>query len=180
MPYRFDSIFQGQRLPNYTGSGAQAFPVLDPGSELLAEYTSPNLFSNMVNYGRANALAYSVSGGQLTPNTSGLGLKVYGTPEQFGFGLPNTAGSGSWGDFFRNYGGTLLGAAQGIGNLFMGMKQYGLAKDALKESRRQFQLNYDAQRKLTNARLGDRQDARRAADPERHMTREEYLAKYGV
>ena len=84
------------------------------------------------------------------------------------------------GGFLQNYGGTLLGGIQGLGNLFMGMKQYGLAKDALKESKRQFELNYDAQRKLTNARLGDRQDARRAADPERHMTREEYLAQYGV
>lgn len=104
----------------------------------------------------------------------GLNMNAWMPAANYGGGL------GNFGSFMQNYGGTLLGAAQGLGNLFLGMKQYGLAKDALKESRRQFQLNYDAQRKLTNARLMDRQNARRAADPTRHMSAEEYLEKYGV
>lgn len=181
MPYRSTNIFQGMRFPSYTGSSAQTFPVLEPDSELLADYASPNIFSNMMNYGGPDTLAYSVSGGQLTPNTSGLGLKVYGTPEQFGWGSGlGTGNSFAWGDFLNNHGKTILGAAQGLGNLFLGMRQYGLAKDALKESRRQFEKNFEAQRKLTNARLMDRQNARRAADPTRHMSAEEYLEKYGV
>jgi len=84
------------------------------------------------------------------------------------------------GGFLQNYGGLALGALQGAGNLFMGMKQYGMAKDALSESKRQFGLNYDAQRNLTNSRLEDRQRARLAANPNAHKSVDEYMNQYGI
>jgi hypothetical protein len=172
--------FTDMRLPSYTGSGAQTFPVTDLASGFIPDYSSPNLFGGMSNYGTGNS-AFSFSGGQMAPNTSGLGLKVFGTPEQFGWKGPNTGGgSGGVGNWVNNYGGLALGALQGVGNLFMGMKQYNMAKDALRESKRQFNVNYDAQRKLTNSRLEDRQRARIAADPNAHQSVDDYMNRYGV
>lgn len=59
----------------------------------------------------------------------------------------------------------LLGAAQGLFNGYLGMKAYGIAKDQLAEGKRQFGLNYDAQRTTTNSQLEDRQRARVSSAP---------------
>ena len=75
--------------------------------------------------------------------------------------------------------GNIMGGVAGLGNVFLGKKQYDLAKQGLNESKRQFQLNYDNQSKLTNARLSDRQDARVANNPNMTSTAD-YMAKYGV
>jgi hypothetical protein len=76
--------------------------------------------------------------------------------------------------------GQTLGAVQGLGNLWMGMKQYGLAKEKLAESKRQFELNYDAQRKLTNSQLEDRQRARVASNPGAYQSVGDYMSKYRI
>lgn len=73
-----------------------------------------------------------------------------------------------------------IGIAQGIGNGYMGMKQYGLARDSLKEQQRQFNMNYENQRKLTNSMLEDRQRARVASNPGAYQSPEAYLKQYGV
>lgn len=52
-----------------------------------------------------------------------------------------------------------LGAAQGIFNAWMGMKQYGLAKDQLREGKKQFALNYDAQAGTTRAAMSGQREA---------------------
>ena len=64
----------------------------------------------------------------------------------------------------QGWGTPALGAIGGITNAFMGMKQYGLAKKTFDESKRQFELNYGAQRDLTNNQLEDRQRARVASN----------------
>lgn len=56
--------------------------------------------------------------------------------------------------------GSLLQGASGIGGLYLGKKQYDLAKKSLAESSRQFDLNYGNQVTLTNAELRDRQQRR--------------------
>ena len=78
------------------------------------------------------------------------------------------------------WGGLALGAAQGIGNSFMAMQQYGLAKDTLAQNKREFNMNYDAQRKTTNAALSDRQAARVAANPNAYQSVGDYMDKYGI
>lgn len=107
-------------------------------------------------------------------------------------GAPNGATPGfmdSLGGFFKSaigtrdnpgWGGLALGTAQGIGSLYLGMKQYGLAKDSLETNKRQFQMQYDAQKNLTNSRLEDRQSARVQSDPGAHVPVDEYMKKYGV
>ena len=61
---------------------------------------------------------------------------------------------------FDGWGGMALGVGQAGLGAFLGMKQYGLAKQTLEQNKRQFQLNYDAQKQTTNTRLEDRQRAR--------------------
>lgn len=73
-----------------------------------------------------------------------------------------------------------MGVAQGIGNAYMGMRQYGLAEDALKEQQRQFNVNFEAQRKMTNSMLEDRQRSRVAANPGAYQSVGDYMQKYGV
>lgn len=80
----------------------------------------------------------------------------------------------------QGWGGMALGAAQGIGSLFMGMQQYGLAKEALAENKKQFGMNYAAQRNLTNSSLEDRQRARVASNPGAYQSVGDYMAKNGV
>ena len=78
------------------------------------------------------------------------------------------------------WGGLALGAAQGLGGAYMGMKQFGLAKDTLKEQQRQYNQNYQAQRTLINSQLSDRQLARVASNPDAYQSETEYMKKWGV
>lgn len=77
----------------------------------------------------------------------------------------------------QGWGGLALGAAQGLGNAFMGMKQYGLAKDTLQNTRDQFNMNYGAQRDLTNSQLEDRQRARVTATAGGAESVEDYMKR---
>lgn len=75
------------------------------------------------------------------------------------------------------YGSAGLGILQGLGSAFMGMKQYSLAKDSLKQSKEQFNRNYDAQKTTTNASLEDRQAARVASNPSGYQSVGDYMKK---
>ena len=90
------------------------------------------------------------------------------------------ASTGSWGDWLKSSGlvgstdakgiktdgllGAGLGIAQGLGSAYMGLKQYGLAKDQLAFQKSAYNKNYAAQRQSTNTDLADRQAARVAAN----------------
>lgn len=75
--------------------------------------------------------------------------------------LRNSGFLGSDGN--QGWGGMALGAAGGLGNLYLGLQQYGLAKDTLQFNKDQFAANYGAQRLSYNTQLEDRQRARVAA-----------------
>jgi hypothetical protein len=109
------------------------------------------------------------------------------THEQINMGntaaaVPFEAQPEGWGGAFGKdgWGGLALGAAQGVGNLFMGMQQYGLAKKTLAENQRQFNMNWDAQRSTTNASLSDRQAARVASNPGAYQSVSDYMGQYGI
>ena len=76
--------------------------------------------------------------------------------------------------------GSILGAAGGLTSAFLGLKQYGLAKQALDKSQKQFEMNYAAQRDLTNNRLEDRQAARVASNPNGYQDVASYMSRWGV
>lgn len=91
-------------------------------------------------------------------DAAGGGAGIMDQFKQFMLGKTNADGTkeGGWG-------GLALNAGLGLANTWMGMKQYGLAKDSLRENKRQFDLNYGAQRNMTNSQLSDRQNARMSA-----------------
>ena len=70
-----------------------------------------------------------------------------------------------------------MGILQGLGSAYMGMQQYGLAKEQLQFSKDSFNKNYAAQAKMTNAMLEDRQRARVAANPGAYQSVGDYMAQ---
>jgi hypothetical protein len=125
----------------------------------------------------------------LMPTSTPLG----GTPTNFEIsqgwgGMPSTGGTGNWfrdsgflssrntdGTMSQGWGGLALGGAQALGSLYMGMKQYGLAKDTLAANKAQFERNFEAQRRTTNTALEDRQRARVAANPGAYQSVGDYM-----
>ena len=105
---------------------------------------------------------------------------------EFGYGVSNPVampGSGmvgatypSWfenmvgykktdGTAVNGWGGLALGGLQGLGSAYMGMQQYGLARDQLQFSKDAFNKNYGAQKITTNNQIRSRNFARNAANP---------------
>lgn len=139
-------------------------------------------FSNMGKYNLANSGQQQVAQPSLfIPEYMNLGDSI---------SLANTLGEGggnntqkSWLDWIvgtkdkPGVGGLALGAIGGLGNAYMGMQQYGLAKDSLKQSKQQFAMNYDAQRQTTNSALEDRQRARVASNSGAYESVGDYMDK---
>ena len=75
-----------------------------------------------------------------------------------------------------------VSALTGLAGSYLGMKQYGLAKKTFRESKRQFQLNFDAQKQDYNTKLKDRQRARinNAGTESRYKSIGEYMNKNGI
>lgn len=131
----------------------------------------PNVSSGYSNQGFAGQLDTSVNAQVPTAGHSGEGA---------GFLRSLLGGTDENGIQSNGWGGLALGAAQGLLGGYMGMKQYGLAKDQLAESKRQFNANFDTNRKLTNSRLRDRQRARVASNPKAYQSVGAYMNKNGV
>jgi len=141
--------------------------------------------SSMSNYGSMTPVDFGLNFG--TPG--GLGFRANGatlsTPNLTG-GMGGGGGQRSIFDSFlqqRNadgttsggYGAAALGTLQGIGNLYLGMKQYGLAKETLANNKAQFERNFAAQRQTTNAALEDRQRARVASNSGAYQSVGDYM-----
>ena len=73
-----------------------------------------------------------------------------------------------------------LGLGQAILGGIQGNRAQKLAEDQFKESKRQFNLNFDTQRKTINTQLEDRQRARVASNPGAYQDVDSYLKKNGV
>lgn len=104
----------------------------------------------------------------------------------FNSGATNMSGPGANTNWYdgalgpNGWGNLALGAAGGLASTFLGMKQYGLAKQTLQENKRQFDLNYAAQRQTTNTRLEDRQRARVASNANAYQSVGDYMATNGI
>jgi hypothetical protein len=110
-------------------------------------------------------------------------MNQYGGFQSKGLG-GNTPGAWEWGSPQMGQAiGLGMGALQGIGGLgqvYLGMKNYGLAKQQLAQNKQQYWNNFTSQARLTNAELRDRQNGRNAAaarngNPESTMATEEYM-----
>lgn len=73
-----------------------------------------------------------------------------------------------------------LGAGQAIFGALQGNKAMGLAEKQFDESKRQFDLNFNAQRQSINTQLEDRQRARNASNATAYENTDEYLRKNKV
>jgi hypothetical protein len=71
-------------------------------------------------------------------------------------------------------------AVSGVANSYLGLKQYGLAKQSLKENKRQFNMNYGNQVKMTNTQMRDRQRARVASNPDSYQSVDDYMKQNQV
>lgn len=126
---------------------------------------------------------YGTTGGMgLVPSTGDLysanGLAAFSPDIGPNLNRGLGAGTGSIFDSMlgpNGWGGLALGAAGGLMQGFLGMKQYGLAKKTLEENKRQFQMNYDAQKQSTNTRLEDRQRARVASNSGAYQSVGDYM-----
>lgn len=109
----------------------------------------------------------------------GTGALAVGRPDFFsldGFlGRTNADGSKT-----NSWGGAALGLIQGLGSAYMGMKQYGLAKEQLQFSKDSFNKNYEAQKSMTNVSMEDRQRARVASNAGAYQSVGDYMAKNGI
>lgn len=110
---------------------------------------------------RANAANYMAN--NPLAGTGG-GALATGRPDFFSWdGM--LGGKNADGTSFNGWGGAALGALQGIGSAYMGMKQYGLAKDQLAFSKDAFNKNYALQKSTMQGRVDGKARARYAADP---------------
>lgn len=108
---------------------------------------------------------------------SSIPLDQAGGGSMFGSMLPTYGANGQMTG--QGWGGLALNAASSMFNAYMGMKQYGLAKDQFAESKKQFGMNFDAQRRTTNASLADRQRARLSTGGN-YQSVGDYMGQYGI
>lgn len=150
-------------------------------TSLTGFYTNPNPWDSLGSYGSMGSqdnLGLNIYSPELRNTLQNAGIMGMGQNQS----PVNTAlGSQGGGMTGLQWGQLGLGAAQSLAGMLMGMKQYGIAKKTLAENKRQFDLNYGAQQKLTNAQLSDRARARAAAAGEdRDAAEAAYLARYGI
>lgn len=111
----------------------------------------------------------------------------------FSVNTPQTGSGMDWGSFkdgllgstnadgikTPGWGGLGLGAANSLFNGWLGMKKLGVAEDELKENKRQFNMNWGAQKKTTNSELADRQ-RRRVSSGGGAQPVGQYMSKWGI
>ncbi len=81
------------------------------------------------------------------------------------------------------WGGTALNLANSAGNMYLGLKNLGVAEDTLKFQKNAFSKQFDAQRQTINTHLADRQRARLSAasgDTSHTLSVEDYMRQNAV
>ena len=73
-----------------------------------------------------------------------------------------------------------LGAANGLLNGYLGFQNLGLAKNQARQAQQNWDKQWSANVKNTNAALSDRQTARVASNPNAYESVDSYMKKYGI
>lgn len=124
-------------------------------------------------------------------NQSNLGVDLMGGAPQLGLGTPRgNTGSSWWDSLFdktdangiKTQGMAMpaISAASALMSGILGWKQLGVQKDALKQSKKEFEMNWGAQQKTINSQLEDRQRARVASNPNAYQSVGDYMNKNGI
>ena len=144
-----------------------------------ASYSDAGYFENL-DY--SNALNNSLD----SFDASKLDFSNYGT-QNYDFTTPGGIGTGnnkgpSWMDNMGQWGEFATGMA-GLGSVYVGMKQYGLAEDQFKAAQGMDARNYAAQKASTNLALEHQYNAMRAnsgGQLEGYASLSDYMSKHGV
>lgn len=149
----------------------------------MANHPQPTFYGGF-NPGNPQQQQPQLAPGGFNPSQAYGGINYGGTNSQPGFQpslLQRITGftNPDDGSETQGFGGLALNTFSGLASTYLGMKQFGLAKDALKQNKRQFNLNFNAQAKLTNAQLEGKQRAQVAANPNAESV-ESYLKKYAI
>lgn len=161
-----DSIVQslaGFGVQSPFPTSTQNFPVTAPA---LANYTG-NL--NIPGMNAVNSAGLSDLLASPTSSVASMDLPNQGNiMDRFNAALQRYGVVGSTDPVTKvhtdGWGTPAIGLLSGLGQLFMGMKQYGLAKSMVADARSQFERNYNTQRQVLNTRMEDRQRAKVAAN----------------
>lgn len=167
-------------------------------NQMFSTWQAPSAGSWMprsapVNFGYTPS-AFSADYSLGTPAMSGSGLNFGDSPTsalKLGGSMPDTGTGSAIANYLREigflgtrdqqgWGGLALGAAQGLGGLYMGMQQYNLAKEALANSKAQFERNFAAQAQTLNTQMADRQAARVASNPGAYESVSSYMDRNRV
>ena len=73
-----------------------------------------------------------------------------------------------------------LGGVTSLLNGYLGFQNLSLAKKQYQSQLDQFNKQWSANKKLTNASLADRQAARVASNPNAYQSVDDYMKKYGI
>lgn len=138
-------------------------------------------FSSLLGYSSgAGAADFGMPAMQRGPmNLSSLmNLGKMGMKDTFGGFLDTT--DMATGMKTQGWGMPVISAANGLMSGFLGLKNYGLQKDALKQSKKEFEMNWGAQQKMVNSEMEDRQRARIASNPNAYQSVGDYMKKNGI
>lgn len=116
----------------------------------------------------------ATSGAPASTGSSGLFSGLFSRQSLFGGTDPSTGiSTGGWAP-------VALGAGQAIFGALQGNKAMKLAQKQFDEGKRQFDLNFNAQRQSINTQLEDRQRARNASNSTAYENTEDYMKKNRV
>lgn len=133
-------------------------------------------WANMNNWGNTGAAMPAAAGlPPITEMSAMPGMSGVAGAAAPGFMDKMLGYRGADGTQFNGWGGMALGAASGLMNGYVGLQQLGLYKDQLAQSKKQFDINFGAQQKLTNSRLEDRQRARVASNSSTYQSVGDYM-----
>lgn len=128
--------------------------------------------------------------GSVTPSLDSLSTGFTNSANTFNnTTLTGSGGSGSFLDSILGGTGDMsglqmgqlgLGGVTSLLNGYLGFQNLSLAKKQYQSQLDQFNKQWDANKKLTNASLADRQAARVASNPNAYQSVDDYMKKYGI
>ena len=128
--------------------------------------------------------------GSVTPSLDSLSTGFTNSANTFNnTTLTGSGGSGSFLDSILGGSGDMsglqmgqlgLGGVTSLLNGYLGFQNLSLAKKQYQSQLDQFNKQWDANKKLTNASLADRQAARVASNPNAYQSVDDYMKKYGI
>lgn len=128
--------------------------------------------------------------GSMSPSLDSLGTGFTNSANTFNnTSLTGSGGSDSFLDSILGGAGDMsglqmgqlgLGGVTSLLNGYLGFQNLSLAKKQYQSQLDQFNKQWDANKKLTNASLADRQAARVASNPNAYQSVDDYMKKYGI